>query len=154
MAYYVQPDYWLDGYAEGDAKLTGAKIVAQSVLLAASSRSEVEIGIKADSQSAMLLGTYRVRLSGLSANGESDIDAGSALAISRALLPAATGQAYGAISITAKGAAKTIALSSGKSAMKLKWESEPEPGDAWTDRAEPSDIWSDIAEPGDAWSDT
>ena len=63
MAYYVEPDYWLEGYAEGDAKLTGAQVVAQSVLLAASSRSEVEIGIKADAQSAMLLGANRVVLS-------------------------------------------------------------------------------------------
>ena len=152
MAYYVEPEYWLEGYAEGDAKLTGAQVVAQSALLAASSRSEVEIGIKADAQSAMLFGANRVALSGLSADGQSTVKVGMAITVSQAMLAEALSAGIGGISVTRTTAFRADANGIMQSAFRLKWENEEEPSDGWTNSSEPSDLWTDVTEPTDGWS--
>lgn len=152
MAYYVEPDYWLEGYAEGDAKIAGAQVVAQSVLLAASSRSEVEIGIKADAQSAMLLGANRVTLSGLSADGQSTVNIGMAITVSPAMLSAALSAGLAGMAATRKAGFDADANGIMQSAFRLKWENEEEPSDGWTNSSEPSDLWTDVTEPTDGWS--
>lgn len=152
MAYYVEPDYWLDGYAEGDAKLTGAQVVAQSALLAATSRSEVEIGIKADAQSAMLFGANRVTLCGLSADGQSTVNVGMAITVSQAMLAEALSAGLAGTAATRKTGFGADANGIMQSAFRLKWENEEEPSDGWTDSSEPSDLWTDVTEPTDGWS--
>lgn len=152
MAYYVEPDYWLEGYAEGDAKIVAALAASQSAMLIATDGLLINTAAKIDSQSALKIGPYRIQSTGWSAAAASEFDVG-------AYAERAAGIRYVALSVTS--AAGGVVLRSGfsipsngimKAAFRLKWENEQEPSDGWTNSSEPSDIWTDVTEPTDGWS--
>jgi hypothetical protein len=152
MASYLTGGYWVRGYAEGDYISVGvAPAASASAVVAPVCLTHPAFPITA--LTATTFSPYRVRLSASSVAGSSDADAHAGRNRFIGFVSAAESDLLASASqvITANGlqvAANGAMLISGR----LKWESEPEPGDTWTSRPEASGIWTDRPEPGDTWS--
>lgn len=155
MTYYVEPEYWVEGYAVGDAKLIAAEAAEASATKVAMGLDAYTSGVTAEA-SATKAGPTR-KLSSIGFLSDND-DQTSTTASPTVLLAARgvsvfeTTQLYAGPSLTLISGIKIDTISSMTAASRLKWEPQAEPSDIWTSRPEPSDIWTDIIEPSDSWS--
>ena len=151
MSYYVVPDYWVGGYAVGDA---------------------VEITASALSSSEASGSLSTVIKTGISSLSISDLKASFGLANSIAYIANATStttintpkfSVYAGFnssslsdvtaSISAAHSAAALSHSNGiiNISLRLKWEFESEPSYDWIAVNEPLNAWSDISEPSNEW---
>ena len=155
MAYYVEPEYWVEGYAVGDAKLIAAEAAEASATKVAMGFDAYTSGVAAETSATKTGPTRKLASAGFL----SDNDDQTSTIASPSVLLATTGasvlettQLYAGPSLTLISGIKIDAISTMTAASRLKWESQTEPSDIWTSRPEPSDIWTDIIEPSDSWS--
>lgn len=154
MARYVTAGYWTRGYAEGDYTYAAASSNASSDIDAAAGFL-ASTAFAPAAISATAVGPYRVQQAGINPDAASTTSVGAGLKLFVGNLSAAQSAALIAagkdISNTGvKSSALGVALAS----VRIKWEAEAEPGDAWANTAEPSGVWADKPEPGDTWTNT
>jgi len=155
MAYYVEPEYWVEGYAVGDAKLIAAEAAETSATKAAMGFDAYTSGVSAETSATKVGPTRKLASVGLLSDNDDQISTIASPAVLLATTGASvleTTQLYAGPSLTLISGIKIDAISTMTAASRLKWESQTEPSDIWTSRPEPSDIWTDIIEPSDSWS--
>lgn len=152
MSKYVASGYWAKGYAEGDYLNAAASSDVASATNAGAGLV-LPAALASAAASSTTLSPYRVQQAGIQAAAVSVTNAGAGMNHAGAALIAAEGNLLvSTVRIITKSGAKSAATGVMAISGRLKWESEPEPGDTWTDRVEPSAIWADKPEPGDTWS--
>jgi hypothetical protein len=159
-AYYVEPDpvaaggeeYWIEGYAEFDAKLSAAQSDASSATDIGATRV-VFSGYLTQGNVITLIGPTRVRQGSIVSNPTSSSFFGGNRIASAALSQNAASATvvnpvrvlFGALMSTAS----STALFSGRE----KWEPDPAVADIWVDDASTSTIWVDDPSASDTWTD-
>ena len=151
MAYYVEPEYWVEGYAVGDAKLIAASSNANTE--ADVSASIVALtGIAAESQSNALSAPLRVLSAACKSSAESQVYAGSPIVTTFGFLSTSTSTLSAAGTLLLKAGLSSVSNGTMAASFRLRWEDDQEPIDAWLTVSEPSDLWTDVTEPTDSWS--
>jgi len=170
VAYYVEPEYWVEGYAVGDAKLVAASSSeASSVVSAAgidryTSFTPSAVGAMGVSPSRRLasvgfLSTAYYAENGYWVDGYADRDPTSTKASPTVQLSSFGANAIGggdlnvAAAISIYRGVKVDALGALSASSRLKWEDETEPSDIWVDRNEPLNSWTPVTSVSGSWSD-
>jgi hypothetical protein len=152
MSKYVALGYWVRGYAEGDYVDAALSADAASSTVTAAGFVASTAAVPA-ATSATTFSPYRVQQTGIKSDGLSTTDASAGLDRFVGFLSPAESDLMTAAALTINSTgAKTGAVGVMTISGRIKWESEPEPGDTWTSRPEASGIWTDRPEPGDTWS--
>lgn len=171
MSYYVEPEYWAEGYAEGDAKLVALSSVALSstavamgnnayAALAPSASSSVKAAVVRKLASTGFLSTGLYVEHGYVVGGFAEEDSAftgaspTVLLSSRASKIVAESAGNAAFGRRLFNGAKVNALSTGFGAARIKWEIEAEPVNSWSDLAEPTHAWVNIAAGSSSWTDS
>ena len=170
MSYYVEPEYWAEGYAVGDAKL---------VAMASSSASAAAVAMGNDAYSGAFISELTATKAGVTrklasvgflsnavyaadgywVDGYVDTDPTSTGASPTVFLSSRAGKiiADSAAEVAAGrrlfNALKSDSSSAGLAAVRLKWELEAEPTDAWADVTETTSIWVSATEVSSSWTE-
>lgn len=158
-AYYVQPEpsasggetYWLEGYAEGDAKFGGAVLAATASMLNAPTRVQ-STGYLSNGSATSKFGGNRIRFSRIATQAtSSSLFGGNRVALG-ALSSGPSGQAIlGGMAIKTSGA-KSAALSTTLISGRLKWELDAVDQEAWVDQSVDDEIWIEQSVGAETWT--
>lgn len=173
LPYYVEPEYWVEGYAEGDAKIVDASISAALTVAAniqrvkpidastaaatttAASVDRVRLAAMADSGAATSSATViRKRLTAvtvpttLGVSGRFIVIAAAQVGIASLLSAVASVQRKRDASV-ADSVYAIIAASA-----RYKWLDEAVTSEIWTQRAAASDTWTPAASDATDWTET
>lgn len=151
MAYYVEPEYWVEGYAVGDPKLIAAQAIGASAMKTGGG-IDAYTGLQSAASSIVSIAPARITFTGFSSVSASDVDIGISasfgIAAKSASDSATNAGAFRIAQISSKASANGIMLAS----FRFKWEDETEPTDIWVSTTEPTDNWTDITEPSITWT--
>lgn len=171
--YYVEPGYWVIGYAEGDA-ITGASAIsvssaftsnadrtrtintlASNAATTAASVLRVRPGSSSDTSSVSLAAdVVRFRLSGMQASGDLSV---SSLAIylanAQALMQSSLSPDIDANKVLTTGATSAAYATIAASA-RYKWLAEAITSETWTEAASASDTWTPQSAGATTWTET
>jgi hypothetical protein len=170
VSYYVEPEYWVEGYAEGDAKLVALAPAATSTAavamgndayagLAAAENTATKAGVTRKLASVGFLSNAVYAQDGYWVDGYVDTDPTSTSVSPAVFLSSRASKIIGeSASNFAAGrrlfyGLQSGSLSAGLIAARIKWELEAEPVDAWANAAEPVDSWINVAEGPASWTD-
>ena len=171
--YYVEPGYWVIGYAEGDA-ITGASVISVSSAFTSNADRTRTINILASNAATTAASVLRVRpasssdtssvslaadvaryrLSGMQASGDLSV---SSLAIylanAQALMQSSLLPDIDATKVLTTGATSAAYATIAASA-RYKWLAEAITSEAWTEAASASDTWTPQSAGATTWTET
>lgn len=170
--YYVVPDYWLSGYAVGDAvavsaQIAGSATISVDALRARNAASAVAADLVAAASAVTVVDVSGSGAAALTAT----VQAGAIRPAASLITASAAGSAHavtlyvGAASLTASTAVSaqvgavrsvygsTAIVSSFTASAIEKWEPLPDTPEIWTDATASGGIWTPVASGSKTWQD-
>ena len=171
LPYYVEPEYWVEGYAEGDAKIVDASISA-ALTVAANIQRVKPIDASTAAATTTAASVDRVRLAAMLDGGEANavaavirkrltaVNATAALEASGQFITINNTQAAIASLLSAvasvqrrRGASVAGSVYAIISASaRYKWLDEAVTAETWTGAGSASDTWTPAAASSDIWT--
>lgn len=170
--YYVEPDYWLEGYAVGDALSASCQIDAASTV-STNARRLRAVGGTASPVSSAISAADRVRIGSAGASASLSVvpaanvvrNCSAVASVSSATIAAAvavyevgavtdatTAVASDCVRVRFSGATASAALSFTANAIE-KWEQLPPTPETWIAAGASGGFWSPVAPSGKTWQD-
>lgn len=171
LPYYVEPEYWVEGYAEGDAKIVDASISA-ALTVAANIQRVKPIDASTAAAATTAASVDRVRLAAMSDGSEANAVAAvirkrltavtvpTTLSVSGSFITINDTQVGMAGLLSAAFATQRKRNSSAADVIygifaanaRLKWEQEPDTPETWVAAAAASDIWTPASPASETWT--
>ena len=127
--YYVEPEYWEEGYAEGDAKL-----------------------VSGTASASLTVSALALRINDIAAVVAADLAASAtAQVIFARITPSAT-MTVSALRVRPSSASVSVNAIFAATA-RLKWEPEADTPETWTDIAAASGTWTDVPDTSEIWTE-
>lgn len=171
--YYVEPEYWVSGYAYGDAGVVAA--VGNASATSSARVDLVKLSAMSDASSSSTTGAALIILHGVSSQAMSLSASSVATLVRQARLLSATTSSASSNAGATRGAASIFSLAASPdvtaqrrfvtsaataisaiiaASARYKWLDEAVTSEIWTQRASASDTWTPVASDATNWTET